>query len=203
VVVDAADSVSDKAAIIDACRRYNFPVITTGGVGGLTDPTLLRVSDLSATTGDNLMKLVRKKLRQKYGYPGVENSSKKSDFPEHKLARAAWGIPSVHTLPIGTTRSFPAITCDNAPVTDDFESAGNSSNLTEPKVKKTVSRKDGGFRKCDTNFGTACFATVFSACPVPFLMSMFLMLFLLAGSSRLCNGVGCHQTDCDRLLHEA
>ena len=33
-VVDAADGVSDKAAIIDACVRSGTPVVVCGGAGG-------------------------------------------------------------------------------------------------------------------------------------------------------------------------
>lgn len=146
VVLDAADSVSDKSAIIDACRRYNIPIVTTGGVGGLVDPTLLRVSDLSSTNGDNLLKQVRKKLRQKYGYPSIDEADKKLK-PEHKVKRRPWGIPAIHTLPTGTARGLP-IVCDAVdPEVKDKEST----------PKKRVG--DGGFRKCDTNFGNACFTT--------------------------------------------
>lgn len=50
-VVDATDSVSDKAAIIDACIKSGTPVVTSGGVGGLIDPSLITVSDLAHVKG--------------------------------------------------------------------------------------------------------------------------------------------------------
>ena len=68
-VIDAADSAKDKAAIIDACVRSGTPVVTSGGVGGLTDPTLLTISDLAHAEGDSLIMRVRKLLRQTYLYP--------------------------------------------------------------------------------------------------------------------------------------
>jgi len=58
-VVDAADGVTDKAYIIDACVRSGTPLVVSGGVGGLTDPTLLRVSDITAAAGDKLIMQVR------------------------------------------------------------------------------------------------------------------------------------------------
>ena len=67
-VVDATDGVSDKAAIIDSCVRSGTPIVVSGGIGGLTDPTLTAVSDPSLVTGDNLLMRVRKKLRQRSNY---------------------------------------------------------------------------------------------------------------------------------------
>ena len=74
-VVEAADGVSDKAAIVDACVRSGTPVVVSGGVGGLTDPTLIRVSDLNDVVGDNLLMRTRKRLRQKLGYPAGQQMS--------------------------------------------------------------------------------------------------------------------------------
>lgn len=42
-VVDAADGVTDKAFMIDACVRSGTPIVVCGGAGGLIDPTLLRI----------------------------------------------------------------------------------------------------------------------------------------------------------------
>ena len=99
-VVDAADGVSDKAAIIDSCVRSGTPVVVSGGVGGLLDPTLITVSDLSLVTGDNLLMRVRKKLRQKNGYPQGEQMS---GGRRNKMKR--WGVRCVHTLPTGKKRT--------------------------------------------------------------------------------------------------
>ena len=67
-VIDAIDSIQFKAAIIHHCRRNKIPVITTGGAGGLTDPTAIEVRDLSRTHNDALAAKVRKKLREVYGF---------------------------------------------------------------------------------------------------------------------------------------
>ena len=42
-LIDAADGVTDKAFMIDACVRSGTPVVVCGGAGGLIDPTLLRI----------------------------------------------------------------------------------------------------------------------------------------------------------------
>lgn len=50
-VVDAADGVSDKAAIVHQCVVTETPVVCSGGVGGLLDPSLLLTSDLATAKG--------------------------------------------------------------------------------------------------------------------------------------------------------
>lgn len=67
-VVDAIDSVKDKAAIIAWCKRHKVPVITIGGAGGQTDPTLIRVADLTRTKNDPLAAKVRSFLRRHYRF---------------------------------------------------------------------------------------------------------------------------------------
>jgi tRNA A37 threonylcarbamoyladenosine dehydratase len=78
MVLDCTDSIDDKAAIIDSCASLRIPVITSGGVGGLTDTAMLTVSDLAYSHGDRLTSMVRKRLRREYGYPkGVPYKSSK------------------------------------------------------------------------------------------------------------------------------
>ena len=68
VVIDAIDVIKYKAAIIYCCKRNKIPVVTTGGAGGLTDPTRVEVKDLTRTWNDPLAATVRSRLRFKYGY---------------------------------------------------------------------------------------------------------------------------------------
>jgi tRNA A37 threonylcarbamoyladenosine dehydratase len=67
-VIDAIDSIRHKAALIVYCKRNKIPVITTGGAGGITDPTRITITDLSRTHNDPLAAKVRAKLRNDYGY---------------------------------------------------------------------------------------------------------------------------------------
>lgn len=67
-VIDAIDRIRFKAAMIYYCKRNKIPIITTGGAGGLTDPTQIKVADLSRTYNDPLASKVRGQLRKKYGY---------------------------------------------------------------------------------------------------------------------------------------
>lgn len=68
-VVDAIDSIKFKAGLIYYCRRNKVPVITTGGAGGLTDPSVIKVVDLSKTYNDALAAKVRSTLRDQYNFP--------------------------------------------------------------------------------------------------------------------------------------
>lgn len=68
-VIDAIDSIKFKAAMIAHCRRNKIPIITTGGAGGLSDPTAVTVKDLSRTMNDPLAAKVRNRLRADYGFP--------------------------------------------------------------------------------------------------------------------------------------
>ena len=67
-VVDAIDSIKFKAGLIYYCKRNKIPVITTGGAGGLTDPSVIEVADLSNTYNDALAAKVRSTLRDQYNF---------------------------------------------------------------------------------------------------------------------------------------
>ncbi|MEM5529889.1 tRNA cyclic N6-threonylcarbamoyladenosine(37) synthase TcdA [Gammaproteobacteria bacterium AS21] len=67
-VIDAIDSVGDKAAVIAYCKRNKIPVITIGGAGGQWDPGCVEIADLAKTKNDPLAAKVRSKLRRDYGF---------------------------------------------------------------------------------------------------------------------------------------
>ena len=67
-VVDAIDSVLAKAALIAWCKRRKLPITVTGAAGGQTDPTRIRIADLSRTEHDPLLAKVRARLRRDFGF---------------------------------------------------------------------------------------------------------------------------------------
>jgi tRNA A37 threonylcarbamoyladenosine dehydratase len=67
-VVDAIDAMTNKALLIAACVRRGLPCVTIGGAGGKRDATMIRAGDLGEAHGDNLLRLVRKKLRRDHGF---------------------------------------------------------------------------------------------------------------------------------------
>ena len=60
------------------------PVLTVGAAGGRTDPTLVRVRDLSRTEHDAMLALIRKKLRGEFNFP--------------KNRDRYFGVPAVYSL---------------------------------------------------------------------------------------------------------
>ncbi|MBI5768542.1 MAG: tRNA threonylcarbamoyladenosine dehydratase [Verrucomicrobia bacterium] len=73
-VVDAIDSVANKARLIAACVERKLPCVTVGGAGGKRDATKLRTGDLGEATGDELLRQVRKKLRRDHGFAAGEGN---------------------------------------------------------------------------------------------------------------------------------
>ena len=68
-MVDAIDSVAHKCHLIAKTKRKKDSFVCCGGGGGKTDPTRIKVEDLSRTINDPLLNQVRKKLRKEYGFP--------------------------------------------------------------------------------------------------------------------------------------
>ncbi len=67
-VIDAIDHVSHKLTLMHHCRRNKIRCISTGGAGGLTDPTRIEVNDLTRSYNDPLLAKVRATLRQQLYY---------------------------------------------------------------------------------------------------------------------------------------
>lgn len=66
--VDCIDSLAPKAALIAWCKRNKIPLVTTGGAGGLIDPSKIQICDLNKTFHDPLAARLRTKLKREYGF---------------------------------------------------------------------------------------------------------------------------------------
>lgn len=84
LVLDACDSFRTKVEAIAWCRRRKQPIVTVGAAGGRTDPTQVRVRDLSRTEHDAMLSLIRKKLRGEFNFP--------------KNRDRYFGVPAVYSL---------------------------------------------------------------------------------------------------------
>lgn len=84
LVLDACDSFRSKVALVAWCRRGKLPLVVSGSAGGRTDPTQVRVRDLSRTEHDALLALVRKKLRADFNFP--------------RNPQRYFGVPAVYSL---------------------------------------------------------------------------------------------------------
>jgi tRNA A37 threonylcarbamoyladenosine dehydratase len=67
-VLDACDALKVKVEMIAFCKRRKIPIVVSGSAGGRIDPTLIKSRDLSKTEHDILLGLVRRKLREDYGW---------------------------------------------------------------------------------------------------------------------------------------
>ncbi len=74
LVVDAIDGTTNKADLIAACVRLGKRCVTVGGAGGKRDASQLRVGDLGEAGGDELLKMVRRKLRKDHGFARGEGN---------------------------------------------------------------------------------------------------------------------------------
>ncbi len=67
-VIDAIDVIKYKAEMIYYCKRNKIPMVTTGGAGGMRDPSQITIADLSRTTNDPLAAKVRNQLRRLHNF---------------------------------------------------------------------------------------------------------------------------------------
>ena len=67
-IIDALDSIKFKSNMIAYCKRNKIPIVATGGAGGLDDPGMVQVADLSKTYNDPLAAKVRSRLRKEFGF---------------------------------------------------------------------------------------------------------------------------------------
>jgi tRNA A37 threonylcarbamoyladenosine dehydratase len=143
-IIDCIDGFRTKARLIAHCRRNRIPLVTVGGAGGQTDPTRIRVTDLSRTEHDALFSKTRKLLRTDYGF--TKNPKRRFDIPsvyslEQPVFADAKGCIS-QEKPSGTTAG--GLTCAGSlgsamPVTASFGLAAaahvlNKLRLTGPRT---------------------------------------------------------------------
>lgn len=69
VVIDAIDALSPKCCLINEAYLKKIPLVSVGGCAGRVDITRIKVADLTASRDDPLLMLVRKRLRQNFGFP--------------------------------------------------------------------------------------------------------------------------------------
>ena len=109
-IIDCIDGFRTKARLIAYCRRNKLGIITVGGAGGRTDPSRIRVADLSRTEHDALFSKTRKLLRQEYGFPAN--------------LRRRFDIPCVYSL------EQPVFPAENGAVSTRKPAAGTVGGLT-------------------------------------------------------------------------
>lgn len=89
-VIDATDSVPDKAAMYLRCRTAGIPLAISGASGGRTDPTRLVWSDLGQEEGDPLLKSLKRWLRRNHAFQPGRAAGSAGSHREHWGAWCVW-----------------------------------------------------------------------------------------------------------------
>lgn len=105
LVLDACDAFRVKLETVAWCRRRKLPLVVVGSAGGRVDPTQVRVRDLSRTEHDAMLSLVRKKLRQDFGFPRNRDRY--------------FGVPAVYSLENVRYPQSDGTVCGNRPEGDE------------------------------------------------------------------------------------
>ena len=109
LVIDAIDSLFNKVAVLKHCRAQKIPVITIGGAGGKRDPTQIVTADLSQTSNDGLLRMVRKTLRRKHDF----STTKLFDIPAIYSRERTYLLQDDGTFGQKTAREAgEALSCD-------------------------------------------------------------------------------------------
>ncbi len=73
-LIDAVDGMTNKTNLIAACVQHGQRMLTVAGAGGRTDATRIRTGDLGESQGDELLRMVKKKLRRDHGFARGEGN---------------------------------------------------------------------------------------------------------------------------------
>lgn len=71
-VVDAIDTLSPKLNLLRICYQNKINVISSLGSGGKTDPTRVKIDDISKSYNCGLARMLRKRLHRLGIYSGIE-----------------------------------------------------------------------------------------------------------------------------------
>ncbi len=102
LVLDACDAFRTKVDLIVHCKRNRIAMVVSGAAGGRTDPTQIRVRDLSKTSVDVLLAQVRRKLRDEFGWT--------------RNPKRYFGVPAVYSLEAAQYPQPDGSVCDRRPV---------------------------------------------------------------------------------------
>jgi tRNA A37 threonylcarbamoyladenosine dehydratase len=70
-VVDAIDTISPKLFLMIHCLELGYPIVSSMGAGGKTEPSAVRYGDISESKGCPLARVLRKRLHRRGIYTGI------------------------------------------------------------------------------------------------------------------------------------
>ena len=100
-IADCIDLVTCKLDLIQQAMDRRIPILSALGTGNKLDPTLLRVPDISQTSGGPLARVMRKELRSRPPLPSWR----------HPPPAAAASLPVCHGSPPPPVSCWPAPLC--------------------------------------------------------------------------------------------
>jgi tRNA A37 threonylcarbamoyladenosine dehydratase len=106
-VIDAIDTLSPKVYYIREALKRGYPIVSSMGAGGKTDPTQIRVTDIADTYNCNLAKDVRKYLHRFGIRRGITTVFSAEPIDRSRLIHLEKASPKKSL--IGTISYIPAI----------------------------------------------------------------------------------------------
>ncbi len=108
-LIDAIDTITAKASLIEHCHKNQLPVISAMGAGNRLDPTNFEISDISETYNCPLARALRKILRKR----GIDSGVKVVFDPSEVKRPKAW--PKYKDTDIPRRAAFPPASMIFAP----------------------------------------------------------------------------------------
>lgn len=83
-IVDCIDSIAPKVELILSARKHKVFIISSMGAGGKTDPSAIKIADISKTTNCNFASEIKKKLKKRGVTKGV-----KAVYSEQSISKSS------------------------------------------------------------------------------------------------------------------
>ncbi|MDR3229115.1 MAG: tRNA threonylcarbamoyladenosine dehydratase [Puniceicoccales bacterium] len=157
-VADAIDSLSDKCLLVAECRRLGIGVASSGGCAGKRDATAVRVSDMSVTTSDNLLRFVRKKLRHDHGFPRGGKRPQKFDVPCVWSEELSTGEPQACDANADAAGNANANNAADAS-SDTNTADANAAAAAAAPLPGAIAEGESLRPNCEWGYGTAVFVS--------------------------------------------
>jgi tRNA A37 threonylcarbamoyladenosine dehydratase len=104
-VVDAIDTLSPKINLIRICYQNNIALVSSMGAGGKSDPTKIKIADISKTHNCGLARMLRKRLHRFGIYEGItvvfsEEKADKEAIIEEESTNKKSNVGTISYMPV-------------------------------------------------------------------------------------------------------
>lgn len=105
-VVDAIDTLSPKVFLMYNTLELGIPIVSAMGAGGKSDPSLVKISDISKSYNCKLARIVRKKLHRLGVSKGIKVVFSPEEVPSHAIVEESSMNKNSN---VGTISYMPAV----------------------------------------------------------------------------------------------